>query len=83
MYYSRQPVTDILVGVADRVTRPAISRGLMTCLLKKTLKKNKEGRESCVLPELILQLCIWPNKREYVRKARIVTGIITFQHLVQ
>ena len=38
MYYSRQPVTDMLVGVADRVTRPAISRGLMTCLLKK--KKN-------------------------------------------
>lgn len=33
MYYSRQPVTDVLVGVADRGPSPAISRGLMTCFL--------------------------------------------------
>lgn len=33
MYYSRQHVTDVLVGVADRGLSPAVSRGLDDLLL--------------------------------------------------
>ena len=58
MCYSRQPVTDALAGVADRIPSPAVSRGLTIHLLSCAADVFGGGRNPPPVPLLnILRRC--------------------------